>query len=453
MSEGDSRRRALSLLARLGAGALAGPGIALLPGAVQAATIIAVRVWPSRDYTRVTLELDAALRSTQMQLSDPPRLVVDLEGLEIDLALRQLIAKVQPDDPYIEQVRIGQNQPRVARIVLDLKTPVEPQLFSLEPVGAYRHRLVLDLYPTQPVDPLATLIEQSRAAAPARSADRTPDPIATLLEQRKADSQPVVTAGPAQAQANTARRGTRPRQEKPSEPRMATIAIDAGHGGEDPGAIGRRGTREKDVVLRIAQLLRERIQAAPGMRPYMIRDGDFFVPLATRVAKARQVDADLLVSIHADAFVRPTARGASVYVLSDRGSTSSSAGWLARRENASDRIGGVNLGRRNQEVRRVLLDLSTSEQIRQSSVIGTRVLAELGDIGNLHKPRIEQAGFAVLKAPDIPSILVETAFISNPDEERRLADPRYQHRVADAIFRGIRSWLASHPPQPRRRLA
>ena len=233
---------------------------------------------------------------------------------------------------------------------------------------------------------------------------------------------------------------------------MVTIAIDAGHGGEDPGAIGRRGTREKDVVLQIAQRLRERIQAEPGMRPYLTRDGDYFVPLATRVAKARRVQADLMVSIHADAFVRPTARGASVYVLSERGASSSAARWLAQKENASDLIGGVNLNRRNAEVRQVLLDLSTSVQIKESSVIGASVLSELGAVGRLHKPSIEQAGFAVLKAPDIPSILVETAFISNPEEELRLGDPRYQAKVADAIFRGIRAWVQRNPPSARGRV-
>jgi N-acetylmuramoyl-L-alanine amidase len=230
---------------------------------------------------------------------------------------------------------------------------------------------------------------------------------------------------------------------------MVTIAIDAGHGGEDPGAIGRRGTQEKDVVLRIAQLLRERVNAEPNMRAYMTRDGDFFVPLGMRVAKARRVQADLFVSIHADAVVRAQASGASVYVLSDRGASSSTARWLADRENASDRIGGVYLGSRNREVRRVLLDLTTTAQIQDSSRLGHFVLTELGGVGELHKPRIEQAGFAVLKAPDIPSILVETAFISNPREERRLADTRYQARVAEAIFRGLRGYLLRHPPPPK----
>jgi N-acetylmuramoyl-L-alanine amidase len=498
MPERDSRRRLLRAGARAGTGVALSRALAVgltalaAPAAVQAATILAVRVWPARDYTRVALELDAPLRSTQMQLSDPPRVVVDLEGLEIDLALRDLIAKIRPDDPYIARVRIGQNQPRVARLVFDLKQEVAPQLFALPPAGEYRHRLVLDLYPARMPDPLAALLQQMNdgrsAARPASQAapaiatapKGSSDPIEALLGARlpgktridesldalaenradRAQGGPLPTGpsiGPlpeprpptsANQQANRRAPGkSRVPGRGPQAPtRALTIAIDAGHGGEDPGALGRGGTQEKDVVLRIAQLLRERVQADPAMRPYMVRDGDYFVPLAMRVAKARRVQADLFVSIHADAFVRPSARGASVYVLSERGASSTAAGWLARRENASDLIGGVNLNTRNAEVRRVLLDLSTSAQIQASTIIGQKVLAELGSVGHLHKPRIEQAGFAVLKAPDMPSILVETAFISNPDEERRLRDPRYQARVADAIYRGIQAWVRDHAP-------
>jgi N-acetylmuramoyl-L-alanine amidase len=475
MSESDSRRRLLRAGARAGAGAAlsratAGALVALGMPAARAATIVAVRVWPARDYTRVALELDEPLRSTQMQLSDPPRLVVDLEGLEIDLALRELIAKIQPDDPYILQVRIGQNQPKVARIVIDLKSEVDPQLFTLAPVGNYRHRLVLDLYPATPPDPLRSLLDQVGRSGPPALPAMPPiaDPITALLDGRLPandgaaagpDVLPPIAAAPSEPTppSPTAQRSKVPvtpkgRRAPMAAHRMVTIAIDAGHGGEDPGAIGRGGTREKDVVLRIAQLLRERIQAAPGMRPYLTRDGDYFVPLATRVQKARAVQADLFVSVHADAFVRPTARGASVYVLSERGATSSAARWLAGKENASDLIGGVNLNTRNAEVRQVLLDLSTSAQIKHSTLVGSHVLAELGGVGQLHKARIEQAGFAVLRAPDIPSILVETAFISNPDEERRLRDRRYQARIADAIFRGIQAWVQQHPPAARGRL-
>lgn len=455
------------------AGALLALGIPL----AHAASILAVRVWPARDYTRVTLELDRPLKSTQLQLSDPPRLVVDLEGLEIDLALRELVAKIRPEDPYIERVRVGQHQPKVARIVFDLKSAVAPQLFTLEPAGTYRHRLVLDLHPIVPVDPLLTLLEdvRSRQAAgsmpgrdpiagllgeasgsPATATD-TPDTTTTAKATGRGTTQP---AEPTTGQAATPPRMTAaehgPAKRRPgaasrpqSMARLVTIAIDPGHGGEDPGAIGRRGTKEKDVVLRIAQRLRERIDTEPSMRAFMIRDGDYFVPLAQRVAKARRVQADLFVSIHADAFVRPEARGASVYVLSERGATSAAARWLARRENDSDRIGGTRFAVRNREVRRILLDMATTVQIQDSSRLGKIVLGELRGVGELHKPHIEQAGFAVLKAPDIPSILVETAFISNPLEERRLASARYQVQIADAIFRGLRAYLRRHPPAPK----
>jgi N-acetylmuramoyl-L-alanine amidase len=319
---------------------------------------------------------------------------------------------------------------------------------------------VLDLHPAIALDPLKTLLDDVRSRAARPASPPAADPIAALLRDRYAAQERLaqpdedVTPAPAPASAAAADRQRAAGGKRPSPAvitRMVTIAIDPGHGGEDPGAIGRRGTQEKDVVLRIAQLLRERVDAEPNMRAFMTRDGDFFVPLATRVTKARRVQADLLLSIHADAFVRPQASGASVYVLSERGASSSAARWLASKENASDRIGGVNLGRRNREVRQVLLDLSTTAQIQDSSRLGQIVLGELGDVGQLHKPRIEQAGFAVLKAPDIPSILVETAFISNPREERRLADTRYQARIADAIFRGVRGYLLRHPPAPKAR--
>lgn len=438
---GNRRRELL----KLGAGAL----LALDVRTACAASILGVRVWPARDYTRVTLELDRPLQATQLQLSDPPRLVVDLDGLEIDAALRELVARIQPDDPYIERVRVGQNRPNVVRIVLDLKSAVAPQLFTLEPAGTYRHRLVLDLYPLVPVDPLQALLEDAREREhrPALARQPQDDPLAALLHERELPGEAPAQARP-RGRASASKRPAHPHA-APAMTRLVTVAIDAGHGGEDPGAIGRRGTREKDVVLRIAQRLRERIQADPTMRAYMIRDGDYFVPLASRVAKAQRVQADLFVSIHADAFVRPEARGASVYVLSERGATSAAARWLARRENDSDRIGGARFATRSDEARRVLLDLSTTAKIQDSSRLGRIVLAELGGVGALHKPAIERAGFAVLKAPDIPSILVETAFISNPQEERRLGDARYQARIADAIHRGLRAYLQRHPPPLR----
>ena len=480
-TQGPARRR---FVAR----ALSGVAAWLTQLPASAATIVAVRVWPSRDYTRVTLELDAPLQSSHTVVSDPPRVVVDLEGIDLDATLRELVAKVQPDDPYIRQVRVGQFKPRVVRVVFDLKSEVAPQLFPLAPIANYRHRLVLDLHPVVEVDPLQSLLAErqtredplapllgSRAPSPATAPTPTPTaPPAVRPPQAASAPQPVPQAVPSPPVASPPTIATgpqivpapalgapaaparppagdpaAPRSRRPVVRRLVTIALDPGHGGEDPGAIGREGTREKDVVLAIGRLLRERISAEPNMRAFMTRDADFFVPLANRVAKARQVQADLFVSIHADAFVNPQARGASVYVLSETRASSGAARWLANRENGADLIGGVNLGGRDREVAKVLFELSTTAQIRDSNNLGRIVLGQLGTVGALHKPQVEQAGFAVLKAPDIPSILVETAFISNPEEERRLSDHAYRAKIADAIFTGLRHYLIKYPPPAR----
>ena len=497
--------------------------------------MLAVRVWPAREYTRIALELDQGLRHSELLVLDPPRLVVDLEGLELDNALRELVAKVRTDDPYIRQVRVGQYKPRVVRVVFDLKSEVSPQVFALAPVASYGHRLVIDLYPTRPEDPLQALLQEVRqreargpvagaassgsasgassgpvsggAAGPGSAAggttplapnqarggaigmspgvlspsggsDGAAAPISgTAGASGAGAAQPAPGQSPATASgasagsavgaapggtpegdASAARPGAdsgdewraqRSRGGPPGVTRLVTVAIDPGHGGEDPGAIGKGGTREKDVVLAIAQRLRDRLNQEPNMRAFLTRDADFFVPLAVRVQKARRVQADLFVSIHADAFVRPDARGASVFVLSEGGASSSAARWLADRENQADLIGGVNLGKRNREVAQVLLQMSTASQIRDSSNFARIVLSQLGGVGELHKPAVEQAGFAVLKAPDIPSVLVETAFISNPHEEKRLADPAYQNKVARAIHAGIRHYFVNYPPLAR----
>ena len=431
------------------------------------ATIVAVRVWPAKDYTRVTLELDAPLKASHFTVTDPPRLVVDLEGVEIDAQLRDLVAKVQANDPYIATVRVGQNRPRVTRLVFDLKAPVAPQVFALAPIAVYRHRLVLDLHPVEPPDPLAELIGSERGPAardgaaatgsgqPVAGPGTTAAPLASSaapspsLASSASASPPPPTPTDSSTRPLPAQRGrSDPRAPRagaaddplaglirerdaapvgtrgtPAVTRMVTIAIDPGHGGEDPGAVGRYGTLEKDVVLAVAFRLRDRINAEPNLRAFLTRDSDYFVPLATRVSKARAVQADLFVSVHADAFVLPNARGSSVFVLSDRTASSVGARWLASRENRADLIGGVNLPRRSREVASVLLDLSTTAQIRESKRLASAVLGELRGIGELHKPGVEQAAFAVLRAPDIPSILVETAFISNPDEERKLRNP------------------------------
>ncbi len=429
--------------------------LSLLSLPSRASTILSVRVWPAKDYTRVTLELDRPLKFTQNLLPDPPRLFIDLEQVDLDSEIRELVSKVKSDDPYIAQVRVGQLRPGVVRIVFDMKEPVKPQLFALEPVGNYKHRLLLDLYPVNPVDPLKTLLDQlakpSLPTAPSSGAKPRPqaagpssDPLADLIRERDQSGKPPMKSDP--------KTDNKP-EIKPEAKviRMVTIALDPGHGGEDPGAVGRAGTYEKDVVLAIGKLLHELIGQETNMRAYLTRDADFFVPLATRVEKARRVQADLFVSIHADAFVEPTARGASVFVLSDRGASSTAALWLANKENGADLIGGVNLKARNNEAAKILLDLSTKSQIRDSTNLAEVVLAQLGDLGKLHKNGVEKAGFAVLRAPDIPSILVETAFISNPQEEARLSDPGYQRKIAKAIFNGIKRYIQKHPLAPKQR--
>ena len=425
----DSRRRVL-------AGAAGTLVLSLSPLHIaRGANLLDVRLWPADDYTRVTLEHDQPLKFTHFMVRDSPplRLVVDIEDMDLTPRLKELVGRVAADDPYIARVRVGQNRTRVVRLVIELKEDIRPDVFTVQPIGPYQHRLVLDLRPVTPPDPLLALLREHEARLPA--AERR-DETALLREIEKSD-------------ASRAAASARGRTGERTVDRLLTIAIDPGHGGEDPGAIGKRGTQEKDVTLNIGQRLHRLIEAERGMRVLLTRDGDFFVPLRERVEKARRVQADLFVSIHADAWIRPDARGSSVFALSERGASSTAAAWMARRENDADLIGGINLGTRDPQLAQVLLDLSTTAQINDSLRFGNAVLRELERINTLHKPRVEQAGFAVLKAPDIPSILVETAFISNPDEERRLTDDGYQQRIAAAIFDGIKRHLARHPPAAR----
>ncbi|UGQ45562.1 N-acetylmuramoyl-L-alanine amidase [Massilia endophytica] len=420
------------------------------PLPARAAQILAVRVWPAEDYTRVTLENDSDLKATHFIVKDPERLVVDIEGLELNPTLKTLVAKIQSNDPYIQQVRVGQNRPNVVRLVFDLKAEIKPQVFTLPPVGVYKHRLIFDLYPVQEIDPIAAMIEKGEWSKDGTPVGQEPAPKDVLpLPDNKIASPGV----PSEA----APRPDIPQKTEPKVParkltRMLTIALDPGHGGEDPGAIGARGSREKDIVLAIAKRLKFKIEEHPNMRVMLTRDGDFFVPLPQRVEKARKVDADLFVSIHADAFVQPSARGASVFVLSEKGASSSAARWLANKENTADLIGGANTRAADKHLASVLFDLSTTAQINDSLKVGKAVLTEIGGIAKLHKGSVEQAGFVVLKAPDIPSILVETAFISNPEEEARLLDNGYQDQIADAIVKGIRRYFAKNPPLAKNRL-
>ena len=512
--------------------------VALLLGAghiARGATIVAVRVWPAPDYSRVTIESDGALKASQTLVHNPPRLAVDIEGIDLSPALKELVAKVRSDDPTIAGIRVGQNAPNIVRLVIDLKQPVLPQVFSLPPVAAYRNRLVFDLYPTTVADPLEALITErlmdkgngplakpntvaagtgltpatqttpataattaipnppvtpAKPATPASAATDAHDPLGELMAQRerraehpapsasaatgtpppantqvaatpaaspgKAAPAPVPAPAPVAAAAAAPQTGAPGQIPPPARTdRLIIVALDPGHGGEDPGASGPGGTREKDVVLRIAHLLRERINATRingnAMRAYMTRDSDFFVPLNVRVQKAQRVQADLFVSIHADAFFTPHPQGASVFALSQGGASSSAARWMADKENKADQIGGLNIAARDAEVKRALFDMSTTAQIKDSLVLGSAMLGEIKRVGKLHKGSVEQASFAVLKAPDIPSVLVEAAFISNPEEEAKLNSDAYQQQLADALMRGIQRYFAKNPPLARSR--
>jgi len=429
-------------------------GLALLlqsPRLAFGAEIVAVRVWPAADYTRITIESDSALVARHTLFGAPDRLVIDIDGLELSPQLRELVGKVRADDPYIAGLRAGQFQPRVVRLVIDLKQAAAPQVFTLAPVAAYRHRLVFDLYPTEARDPLLALIrdkEQAEREAARAVRDALGEFIGRVeggqIAKAPAASAPVPeqTAAARPPSAETMRRVER----------LIVVALDPGHGGEDPGAVGPSGLREKDVVLAVALQLRERLNAQPGVRAFLTREADYFVPLADRVKKARRVQADLFVSIHADAFMTPAARGASVFALSQGAATSTAARWIANKENAADVVGGVNVKAGNDvQVLRALLDMSTTAQIKDSLRVGHEVLGQLDRVGRLHKARVEQAGFAVLKAPDIPSILVETAFISNPDEEAKLANPEYRKQLVEALTTGIKRYFAKNPPLARNR--
>ncbi|MFC5607960.1 N-acetylmuramoyl-L-alanine amidase [Variovorax soli] len=460
---------------------LKGGSLALLLSGQQiafGASIVAVRVWPANDYTRVTIESDGRLQSRQLVVGNPPRLAVDIEGIDLNPALRELVGKIRPDDPYINGLRVGQFAPEVVRIVFDLKQSVLPQVFSLAPVAAYKHRLVLDLYPEQPVDPMEALIAERMRDAPASApapayAQPKPsaaDPLGDLMAQQAGRPGPAAPPTPVAPSlpptvAIAPPRPAAPPSVSPAPPpvaatstrtdRIIIVALDPGHGGEDPGAIGPNGTREKDIVLQVAHRLRDRINSANvggnPMRAFLTRDADFFVPLHVRVQKARRVQADLFVSIHADAFTNPDANGASVFALSQRGASSSAARWLANKENDADKVGGINIRAEDLHVQRALFDMSTTAQINDSLKLGTAMLGEIRNVGKLHKPQVEQAGFAVLKAPDIPSVLVETAFISNPGEEAKLRSASYQENLADALMRGIQRYFAQNPPLARSR--
>lgn len=431
-----------------------------LPHAQAAIAISSARVWPAQEYTRLTLESGQPIRHNLFILQNPERLVIDLEEVEVNGALNEIAGKIGDGDPYIQSVRVGRFKPGVVRLVLDLKTEVKPQLFSLKPVAEYGHRLVLDIYPSVPVDPLMALALKSETMLPETPA--APEGKTAASAPASAPLRPDAGAPPADTEPRAADAAL-PAAAKPGKPpakggpeignRILIIAVDAGHGGEDPGARGPNGTYEKDITLAISRKLKEMLDDTPGMRGVLIRDGDYFIPLGGRIEKARQVHADLFISIHADAFIKPHARGSSVFALSERGATSASARWLAKKENEADLIGGVNIAVKDPYLARTLLDLSQTATISDSLKLGKFMLRELDNVNTLHRGFVEQAGFAVLKSPDIPSVLVESAFISNPVEERQLNDTRFQEKLAQAILGGIKSYFSQNPPLARQRIA
>ncbi|HEY1436340.1 MAG TPA: N-acetylmuramoyl-L-alanine amidase [Casimicrobiaceae bacterium] len=400
--------------------------------AANAATIASARLWPAQEYTRLILESSSPVPHQMLPMKNPERLVLDLEDIELTSELAQLGQRVQPNDPYIQAIRVARFKPGVVRLVLELKTEVDPQLFALQPVADYGYRVVLDLYPLTPTDPFMALLDFEKGGT----------------QDSAIDVVPPDRFGPTERGSSA----------NPSKPRAASrrpiiVAVDPGHGGEDPGAVGPRGTYEKNVTLAIAKRLVAMLNAEPNMRAMLTRDDDYFVPLNVRVQKARRVQADLFISIHADAFTTPTARGSSVFALSEHGASSAAARWLAQRENQADLIGGVNLDNKDRFLAKTLLDLSQTAQINDSLRVGRSVLGGIGAVNSLHKGSVEQAGFAVLKAPDIPSILVETAFISNPDEELKLKSDKYQQKFAESIFSGVKRYFAQNPPLSRSKLS
>jgi N-acetylmuramoyl-L-alanine amidase len=391
-------------------------------------TVSSTRIWPASEYTRLTLESDTPINYTLILLKDPDRVVLDLEDVTLTSEIKKLPGKISADNLYIRALRIGRFKPGILRLVLDLKSEVKPQAFVLKPVGDYGHRLVLDIYPASPPDPLmALLIEGAVKSAQANA-----------YEHIKSD--------------RTSRTTTAGNKKPDSTVRLITVAIDPGHGGEDPGAMSKRGTHEKNITLAIARKLKAKIDAEPNMRAALTRDGDYFLSLPMRLEKARKLNADLFVSIHADAFVKPHARGSSVFTLSESGATSAAARWLAKKENDADLIGGVNLDTKDPYLNETLLDLSLSQTREDSHTLAREVLSEIGEINHLHKNNVEQAGFAVLKSPDIPSILVETAFISNPDEEKKLRNKAYQDKMAKAMLDGIKRYFSKNPPLSRSKI-
>ncbi|XKM13475.1 N-acetylmuramoyl-L-alanine amidase [Orbaceae bacterium ac157xtp] len=376
-------------------------------GLTAQAQIVAVRVWPSSTYTRITLESNTVLKYKQFTLTNPNRLIIDINELNLNTTFRNISSLVQANDPYIKQLRVGQFDKKTVRLVIELKQDVKPNLFNLKPIAEFKNRLVIDLYPFQlkivDEDPLLALLNEFNQG------------------QLTTEEDPII-------------------QPIPPKNNKIIIVLDPGHGGEDPGAIGLYKTKEKDIVLQIARRLRDLIKKESNMKVYMTRNEDIFLPLKVRAAKARALNADLFISIHADAFTKRSIKGSSVFALSTKGASSTAASYLAQTQNEADAIGGVSLSG-DRYLDHTLLDLVQTTTKSNSMLLGDEIIKQIKSINTLHKKQVETAGFAVLKSPDVPSVLVETAFISNPVEEKKLKTVKFQNQMANAILHGIKGYI------------
>lgn len=385
--------------------------------AVQISQILTVRVWPFDTYTRIMLENKNNLKITNVVIKNPERLVINISNINLNTALKKIF-KIKPNSFYIKQIHIRQHNSSVVRLVFELKKKIKSRIYIVPSNGNHKYCYIIDLYPIDSIDQIAIFIQNKK-----------------WYKSKLFSNNSIIIKNVALYAFNLQLK------------RIITIVLDPGHGGTDSGAISYRGNREKDIVLAIAKRLKRKIEKQTNMRAILTRDVDVFVPLGIRVQKARELKADLFVSIHADAFVESTARGSSVFVLSEKGASSTVARWLTNKENEVDLIiGGINIKLHDKQLASVLLDLSTTAQINDSLRVGKAVLNEISNINKLHRGSVEQASFAVLKAPDIPSILIEIAFISNPKEEARLTNNYYQNNMANAIFTGIKKYFAKNPP-------
>lgn len=441
----------------------------------------ATQVSLTEQYTRITLEFNNPVQYELSMLSHPDRVFIDLMNIPLNDAIKSLPDKVNPADPLIERIRYGRFKPHIIRIVLDLKAKAVPRVSFIDPQNGHGYRLMLDIYhPTKAASvehDRGTITKQKHHHAHNHSHGHDADELDHLIKslikhkpQHPQVNQPLPYHKPASHLHHTALNDTaidypksfqaalyrKPVQSsKPT--RIITIAIDPGHGGHDPGAIAKngKGTKEKDITLAISRKLKAIINKEPNMRAILTRNGDYFLNLNQRQAIARQHNADLFVSIHADGSEKIHPSGSSVYTLSEHGATSTTASWLAKQENTSggNLIGGVDIAGKSGDMREVILDLSMNAMINDSVKVAEFVLEEIGRINRLHKKTVEQAGFVVLKSPDIPSILVETAFITNPHEEKKLINNKYQDKMANAIYTGIRNYFATNPALARTEMA